>query len=56
MCVQSDQVGWKSAAYSKLAKDVAIGAPVPHAVSQAADAIAEDDLLARWQATAKALP
>lgn len=41
---------------STLAKDVAIGTPVLHAVSQATDGIEEDDLVARWQATAKALP
>jgi 3-hydroxyisobutyrate dehydrogenase len=41
---------------STLAKGVEIGTPVLHAVSQATDAIEEDDLVARWQATAKALP
>jgi 3-hydroxyisobutyrate dehydrogenase len=41
---------------STLAKDVEIGTPVLHAVSLATDAIEEDDLVARWQATARELP
>jgi len=35
---------------SNLAKDVEIGTPVLHAISQATDAIDEEDLIARWQA------